>query len=216
MPIFAFFDLDRTVFSINSGFAWLAYERRAGRISPRKFAKGLLALARYTIGQSDLEPVILEAIKDYEGLPEAVLRERTQDFYRRHVAHTIRVNARATIRRHQAEGHRCLTLTTSTHYLADLVVQELALDGALCTRLEAVHGHLTGRPEGRICYGSGKLELMTQHLLQHGGHLADTYFYTDSYSDHAALGAVGHPVVVCPDLRLMRSARRSGWPVERW
>ena len=216
MPIFAFFDLDRTVFSINSGFAWLGYEKRAGRISSRKFAKGLLALARYTIGQSDLEPLILEAIKDYEGLPEAVLRERTQDFYRQHVVDTIRMNARATILQHQAQGHRCLTLTTSTHYLADLVVQELGLDGALCTRLEAVHGHLTGRPEGPICYGSGKLELMNQHLLLHGGHLADTYFYTDSYSDAPALRAVGYPVAVCPDLRLRRFARRCGWPVERW
>ena len=45
--------------------------------------------------------------------------------------------------------------------------------------------------------------------------LGDCSFYTDSYSDLAALEAVGEPVVVAPDVRLRRAARQrvvpGGW-----
>jgi HAD superfamily hydrolase (TIGR01490 family) len=216
MPTFAFFDLDRTVFKINSGYAWLRYERGAGRISTRTFLRGLISLTRYTLGKADLEAVIRDAIKDYEGLPEADLIHRTHGFYESQVVHTIRAKARTVIEGHKLNGHQCLTLTTSTNYLADLVVRDLGLDGGLCTRLGVRDGLLTGQPNGAICYGMGKLELMSDHLLRHGGHLTDTYFYTDSFSDLPALQAVGNPIAVCPDIRLGRFARRCGWSVENW
>ena len=211
-----FLDLDRTVFGINSGYSWLMYERAAGRVSYRKIIKGFWALARYSIGIVELEPIIREAISDYEGEREADLQARTDAFYRTKVVGSIRARARDVIARHKAQGHECVVLSTSTNYLAELVVKELGLDGALCTRLEVQDGLLTGRPSGTLCYGEGKLTLLKAHLKENGGRLADSYFYTDSYSDISALRAVGHPVPVCPDLRLKRYARRVGWSVQEW
>jgi phosphoserine phosphatase len=46
--------------------------------------------------------------------------------------------------------------------------------------------------------------------------LAQSWFYTDSYTDLPMLERVGHRVVVNPDPRLKRAARRRGWPIENW
>lgn len=39
---------------------------------------------------------------------------------------------------------------------------------------------------------------------------------TDSYTDLPLLLAVAEPVIVNPDPRLLREARRRRWPVLRW
>ena len=46
--------------------------------------------------------------------------------------------------------------------------------------------------------------------------LENAYFYTDSYTDLPMLEAVKFPVVVSPDRRLERLARKRQWPIENW
>ena len=46
----AFFDLDKTVLSVNSGFAWLRHEWRQRRITPESWLKDL-GLLRYSLGR---------------------------------------------------------------------------------------------------------------------------------------------------------------------
>ena len=41
-------------------------------------------------------------------------------------------------------------------------------------------------------------------------------FYTDSYTDLPLLERVAERVVVNPDPRLEREAKRRGWRVEKW
>ena len=49
-----------------------------------------------------------------------------------------------------------------------------------------------------------------------GADLADSYFYSDSYSDLPMLQRVGRPRVVSPDPRLRVAARLRGWPILTW
>ena len=46
--------------------------------------------------------------------------------------------------------------------------------------------------------------------------LSESWAYADSTSDLPLLRAVGHPVVVNPDLQLARVARREKWPTVSW
>ena len=46
--------------------------------------------------------------------------------------------------------------------------------------------------------------------------LSQSWFYTDSYTDMPMLERVGNQVVVNPDPRLKRIAKRRGWPVQDW
>jgi phosphoserine phosphatase len=87
------------------------------------------------------------------------------------------------------------------------------MTGGIGTRGEIVDGVYTGRLAGPFCYGRGKVEAIAELARWEGLDLAQCYAYSDSASDLPMLEAVGHPVVVNPDGRLERHARRHGWPV---
>lgn len=211
----AFFDLDRTVLACNSATLWIRRETRLGFIRRGDAARAAVWVGLYQLGFARIEAAIGDAIATLEGADEAALRGRTADFWSE-ISNQIRPGARAAIDRHRAEGHHLYLLTSSSNYMSEPVVQALALDGALCTRFEVRDGVFTGRAEGPLCYGPGKVEHARALADRLGASLADAAFYTDSYSDLPMMEAVGRPVAVHPDPRLSRHARRRGWPVEDW
>lgn len=215
MPI-AFFDLDRTLLSVNSGSGWVRAEYTDGHISRWQLLRATLWLARYHLGLAEMEAVLQDAIAAYAGQPEADLRDRTHRFYEREVRHQIRPGALDALDRHRAAGDRLVLLTTSSNYLSERVGHQLALDDWLCSRFEVdPDGRLTGRPI-TLCYGPHKVALATAWAAAHGVALADCAFYSDSITDAPMLEAVGRPIVVQPDPRLRRLARARGWREEDW
>jgi phosphoserine phosphatase len=54
---------------------------------------------------------------------------------------------------------------------------------------------------------------MRDYARAHDVDLAESWAYTDSYSDYPMLAVVGHPTAVNPDLRLRSVARSYDWPV---
>jgi HAD superfamily hydrolase (TIGR01490 family) len=213
----AFFDLDRTLLDVNSGRLWVRSEVRLGFLTRRQAARAALHLTRYHLGFGRMEPIIREAVATLTDTPEAALAERTEAFYRREVAMRVRPGGRQALADHQARGERCLLLTTSSIYLARLVEADLGIDGSLCTRfVVGPDGRFTGSAHEPLCYAAGKVRQASAWAAEQGIDLADCAFYTDSYSDLPMLEAVGHPVVVHPDPRLLRVARRRGWPVVDW
>ena len=86
----------------------------------------------------------------------------------------------------------------------------------LCTRLLVENGQFVGACARPICYGPGKVHYAERFAEQHDIDLANSYFYTDSYSDLPMLQRVGQPRIVNPDRRLAFHARRQGWPIAQW
>ena len=82
---------------------------------------------RYSAGADDLGGLIEGAIRDYEGMPETVLANRTRIFFREQVEWTIRAKARAHIELHKRLGHNCVILTTSSQYMCESVPGGAAL-----------------------------------------------------------------------------------------
>ncbi len=62
-------------------------------------------------------------------------------------------------------------------------------------------------------WGPGKLRAIEEWARAKGVDLAESFAYSDSYYDTPMLAAVGHPVVVNPDPRLLLSALLRRWPV---
>jgi putative phosphoserine phosphatase/1-acylglycerol-3-phosphate O-acyltransferase len=107
-------------------------------------------------------------------------------------------------------------LTAATSYIAGPTGHYLGVSHQLCTRLEVRDGRFTGRLLKPLCHGKGKLYWAIEFCRAHGADLERSYFYTDSIRDLPALEAVGNPRPVNTDRRLLRVARRRGWPVERF
>ena len=215
MPV-AFFDLDRTLISVNSGALWVKSELRLGYLSRWQATRAAAWIFGYHLGFSKMEPILEEAVRTLAGSAEADVRDRTLAFYRAEVAHTYRPGAREAVARHRAAGHTLAMLTSSSPYLSDPVREELGFDHVLCNRFEVESGLFTGRSAGPLCFGPGKLGYAERLCAELGTAVGEATFYTDSASDRAVLEAVAEPVCVNPDPTLRRMAHKRGWKVEDW
>ena len=213
----AFFDLDETLIDFNSGGAWLKAELANGHISVRQFLRGGLGLLRYRLGAADLEVLLLDAIASQAGASAVDLETRSKRFYSKVVHGRWRKGALKALHEAVEREDACVVLTTASSYLAHEVCTNLGMDAALGTRVEVGDdGLLTGRVDGPLSFGKGKVELARAYAAGAGFQLHDCSFFTDSYSDRPMLEVVGMPVVVHPDRRLRRLAEKRGWPIEMW
>lgn len=213
----AFFDLDKTLISRNSATLWLRHEWDAGRIRAGQAVRAATWVLRYSLGVADMHEPIRRAVAQIRGEPEAEIRERTSRFYERTVRPLYRPGGLDAVRRHQGAGDLVVLLTSASVYLSERVADELGLDGYVCNRLRVDDtGRFTGEAEEPLCFGPGKVTLADAWVRRVGATLVDTVFYSDSHSDLPMLEAAGRPVVVHPDPRLRRVARRRGWELVDW
>ncbi|MBM4391301.1 MAG: HAD family phosphatase [Deltaproteobacteria bacterium] len=215
MPL-ALFDLDRTLISVNSGKLWVQRELSLGHVSRWQAMRAAAWISGYHLGFTRLEQVVLDAIATLEGATEGEIRDRTEAFYAEMVASTYRPGARQVVSRHKEQGDVVALLTTSSNYLCAPVQREFGIDHALCNRFEVRDGAFTGKPDGPICFGAGKLHHARAFAEAQRLPLEEASFYTDSVSDLPVLEVVKTPVAVNPDPRLRRVARQRGWEIVDW
>lgn len=211
----AFFDLDRTVLRIDTGTSWMRFLYSRGEISTFEMARVLYWGLLYRTAMLDLEAVATRLVADLAGDHEAELVAKSEHWHSRHVAHQVAPGARRTIDMHRRRGDILVLLTGSTQYAAEAVGRGLAIEHTLCSRIEVKGGVFTGRLD-QFCFGRHKVPIAERFARTHGIDLAHSAFYSDSYNDLPMLHRVGVPVVVNPDGRLLRHARRTGWRIERW
>lgn len=211
--VVAFFDMDLTIIGANTGKLWIRDAFSRGELGVLTLARLMFAVARYRLGVMDPGPLMTQAIRSLDGVEEEAFVLRSRRFFDKAVRPHVLPLAVERIREHEAQGHAIALLSASTNYVVGPLAAHLGLEHALCTRLGVVDGKLTGAIIEPLCYGAGKLAIARRFAAEHGVRLEDAWFYTDSIHDLAVLEAVGHPVVVHPDPRLERIARRRGWPV---
>ena len=213
----AFFDLDRTLIEVNSGYRYALYERRRGRISWTQFARATIWMGLYHLSLVDIERAFAEAVRHYRGAHVDELRDITRDFFDEHIVPAFQPGAQTALQSHRERGHPLVLLTASSPYMSELAAETWELDDWLCNRFPTDDdGHLRGTFERPLCYGEGKVHRAQRWAKKHGINLEQSYFYTDSYSDIPMLQRVKNPRVINPDPRLRRAALSQGWPIEDW
>lgn len=212
----AFFDIDHTVLEINSGSSWVSYQRRSGQLGGWRLVQAIGWLVQYRFGMLDFEAMTKKILVHYEGKPVQPIYDEVDRWFQAEVAWAICNEARERIADHRAQGHVIALLTSATPFLADPVRRALDVTHALCTELEIVDGHLTGKHVPPVCYGAGKVARAERFAEEHDIDLDASYFYTDSVSDLPMLERVGQPRVVNPDPRLRRLSASRGWTFEIW
>jgi HAD superfamily hydrolase (TIGR01490 family) len=212
-----FFDMDRTVVRRNTGPLYISYAWRHGRLRKRHVAVGALWTLLYQATLLDTERAMTRAIAALEGDDDASLTDFCEVWFERDVLPIISRSARRVIELHRKRGDILVLLTASLSYTARPVAEHLGLDHVLATRLEVgPGGQLTGRLIAPFCHGDGKVYWAERFAEEHSVDLDESTFYSDSIEDMPMLSRVGHPVIVNPDFRLARLARRKSWRTERW
>ncbi len=212
----AFFDMDKTLVRANTGVLYARWRVRQKRMPARELARVLSWSLQYTMGVVDAEAVSRFAARTLTGVDESVFAEECLQWFRDDVLPRVAERARAEVEAKKREGYVLAILSGSSPYAAEPLATELGIPHVLCTRLEVQGGRFTGEVLAPLAFGEGKVTLASAWARTHGVDLRKSVFYTDSISDLPMLEEVGDARIVNPDPRLRWTARRRGWPIERW
>ena len=212
----AFFDVDRTLVSCNTGRLFLRDLRRRGEISFFRALRALGWMAKYHLSLIDMQALAARVAVQLEGWSENEFAERCQRWVEEDVLPLLLPSALRKVEKHRAEGHVLAILSSSPTYVTRPIAETLGIDEVLSTQFEVASGQFTGRLVGPACVGQGKVHWAEDLGARRSVDLGHSWFYTDSYTDMPMLERVGHQVIVNPDPRLRLTARRRGWPVEDW
>ena len=209
----AFFDVDKTILSENSGTLYLRALYERGEIGWSTVLLNLASYVQYKVNLLDLDRFTERTVRQFKGKSEQSLVREAEEWFGRYVLPAIYPDARELVDEHRACGHVVALVSGATKYIVGPLAEHLGIEHVMHTRMEVRDGTFTGRVLQPVCFGEGKIYWLQQLIEREGIELARSYFYTDSMSDLPLLDLVGHPVVVNPDPLLYREARRRRWPV---
>lgn len=205
----AFFDMDKTVITVNSARLWAEHLYRRGELSKRELLWSATSLLAYHFAVVDMEKVARQGLRRLRGTREDDFAADVRRWYEARIRATIRPTMREAIEQHRADGDEVVLLTASSPYAAQPLAEDLGIEHVLATRFEVRDGIFTGELQ-TLCYGAGKVTVSQAWAQEHEVDLTHCWFYSDSYTDLPMLEHVGHPVVVAPDHRLRRWAEARG------
>jgi HAD superfamily hydrolase (TIGR01490 family) len=217
MPRAALFDLDRTLVRRETASLYVRYQREIGEATWRDAARVTYWVTQYTLGIIDAPAVAARIMRSFAGMHETVLAARCDDWFRRFVEVHVCDRGREAVARHRADGDVLAIVTTASPYVARPLARNLGIDHVVSSELEVGHdGRFTGRVVDPLCYGPGKIVRTSRLAGVLGFDLREAIFYSDSFTDLPLLSHVAEAVVVNPDPRLAREAKRRGWRIETW
>lgn len=148
-----------------------------------------------------------------DGVEIGLLAATAESFCQQRLAHRIPDQAQGLIASHRAAGD-CLGIVSGAPQLLIAPLKELLdLDFVVGTKLACKQGRLTGDVDGLRVAGSEKIYQSDEMARTCGFDLRESTAYGNAFADRFLLAAVARPVVVNPDGRLARLARKKGWPI---
>lgn len=213
----ALFDLDHTLIPFDSGLAWTEWLAAQGVLPGDAPQHHLNLCCEYVAGRQDIRGLHRATVGPISHLEPAELERLAQGFATA-MSPQLPTNSHALVARHREAGHRCVLVTATTRFIAEIFAQQFGLDDLIATEsARDTAGHLTGEIVGDPCWGPHKIAHVETWLArQNAPRLAEcdfSAFYSDSASDLPLLRSVHHPVAVRPDDRLRRVALERGWRV---
>ena len=214
---FAAFDLENTLIASNvvESYAWLATRH----LSPKKRFEFTLRTLSETPGlwrrdKRDRTDFLRYFYQRYKGAPLQQLERDAAEM----LSDLILINSFPAglrrVRAHRAAGHQTVLITGAL----DIAVEPLRplFDHIIAARIDRKDGKLTGEMLDVPPTGEVRAQLMVDWAEQNGLDPQQGVAYADSASDLPMLEAVGYPVAVNPETRLVTIAERRGWLTENW
>jgi len=210
----AFFDLDRTLLSGASGEVFAGAMRMAGLTGPNPVPGERLLFGLFNAIGETLPSMVLarQAVALAAGRSRSAVAEAAESVADDLCA-LVQPFAETAFAAHREAGRPIVLATTTPYDLVKPFADRLGLDDVVATRYGvSADGTYDGTLDGPFVWSAGKLAAITDWADRHDVDLAESYAYSDSVYDTPMLAAVGHPIVVNPDPRMVLVAAARRWP----
>ena len=209
----AFYDLDHTILDGNSATHLVMEARRRGVMSERQYRHAVWLSLLYKLDLGEPTLMINRMLSWLKGVKEADIFALAQEIFDSIIKDTIRPEILETIREHRSKDGSVVLLSSATTPICQPVTLYMGLDAMICTQLESNEGILTGHTSGKLVYGPEKKVRLLAFCRERAIDPLKSWYYGDSHTDKYVMGAVGHPVAVFPDKRLLKIAKRKHWSI---
>jgi HAD superfamily hydrolase (TIGR01490 family) len=212
----AFYDLEGTLVSTNLVHTLAFYaKRQQGLWQTAKKSVGTIAkLPLFGLADLYSRNVFNEVFfKSYEGLSYDRLRFFSDELFEEVLKPAIFAGTPDLIAAGKKIGQRQVVITGALDFTIERLMDHLGIDDYKANHMEFVNGYSTGRIIPPVMASATKATWMREYAERENINLSDSYAYSDSISDLPMLSIVGHPVAVCPDIRLKQTAMQHDWPV---
>lgn len=190
MQRLAVFDFDGTLTYKDSFLEFIRYYHgnSAFYLGMLRMSPWLLAYKAKLIPNWRAKEKVLEHF--FGQQPEKEFRKKGEDFARQLIPAMLRPRAEEALKKHLASGDRVLVVSASAEPWLEAWAQELGIE-LLATCLESKDGQITGRINGRNCYGPEKVSRLREYLRLED--YDEVYVYGDSKGDREMLALASHP-----------------------
>lgn len=212
----AFYDVDGTLIKLNIVHAFAFYAARQPSIlkSARAVAATGMSVPLFWAADKISRKWFNELFyRNYEGYSRDRLETLSEELFDEVIRPNIYPRARELIEESRRAGVRQVIISGALDFTLAPLVRYFDMDDLVANRLEFRDGYATGKLAKPFVGGSNKADIMRAYAKAHDLDLAESWAFSDSYSDFPMLTAVGHPTVVNPDFRLRSVARSNDWPV---
>jgi len=127
----AFFDMDKTILSENSGTLFVKYQYEKGELGTWDLVKGLGAYLRYKAGVLDIDRWTKDMMAGFKGQSELATTREANRWFKDAVAPTIYPEAYDIVRDHHEKGHVVAIVSGATRF----VVRPLAALSEFCRKV---------------------------------------------------------------------------------
>ena len=212
----AFYDVDGTLIRANvvHAFAYYAMHQPSLLGSIAKTLKTAVSLPMFWAADKVSRKAMNEVFyRYYKGQSEDRLVVLAEELFDDVIKKTVYPRAKDLVDESRRAGCRQVLVSGGLDFTLRPLANYLGVDDLIANRLEFDGGYATGKLEKPFVAGATKAQLIRDFAKEHDIDLAESYAYSDSYSDYAMLTVVGRPTAVNPDLRLRALARSYDWPV---
>lgn len=212
----AFYDVDGTLISINIVHSFAFYAAREPSLldAARKWGGTVASLPLFWAADKLSRKWFNELFyRLYEGMSLDRLETLAEELFEEVIQPKIYPRTIDLIEESRRAGCRQVLISGALDFTLRPLAEYLRVDDFIANRLEFSEGYATGKLAKPFVGGATKADIMRAYARAHDVDLAESWAYSDSYSDFPMLAVVGHPTAVNPDGRLRRVARSYDWPV---
>jgi HAD superfamily hydrolase (TIGR01490 family) len=214
----ALFDLDHTLIPTDSDYEWGLFTTQLGWNDAAEFTRRNDAFyAQYKAGTLDIHDYVRFATRAirHQG---AINSEASHDrFMRAVIQKTIKPQALALVREHQAAGDAVIIVTATNEFVVRPIAALFGVPDLIAINLarDPVSGWFNGEILGTPSFREGKVARVQEWLSSRQLDWVDveSTFYSDSINDLPLMERVTHPVATNPDDRLRAIALDRGWRI---
>jgi HAD superfamily hydrolase (TIGR01490 family) len=212
----AFYDVDGTLIKINIVHAFAFYASRHASLaeSARRTVQTALSIPVFWAADKLSRKWFNEIFyRSYEGQSEDRLVVLADELFEDVIKPNIYPRAKELIDESRRAGVRQVLVSGALDFTMRPLAKYLGADDLIANQLEFVDHYATGKLKKPFVAGATKADIMRAYAKAHDIDLAESWAYSDSFSDYPMLAVVGHPTACNPDFRLRSLARSYDWPV---